>query len=149
LLDILTQLVGDTELRRRIRRQAHQYIRANRTHAKAASDRYSFYAHLIDSRGTLSVTHNAPVAAGYKEIIAEIEPLFLQAMLMHREGRIPEAIEIYTRLAEKVPNFHTLWERMSQACAAIGAREQADSCNERARLLLEQVYSLYNMSVNE
>ena len=146
LLDILTRLVGDAELRRRIRRQAHQYIRANRTHAKAAADRYSFYAHLIDSLGTMPVTDNAPVAAGYKEMIADIEPLFLQAMLMHRESRIPEAIEIYTRLAEQVPNFHMLWERMSQAFTDIGAREQADLCNERARLLLEQVYSQYDMS---
>jgi len=145
MLDTLTRLMEDAELRRRIRRQAHQYIRTNRTHAKAAADRFSFYAQLVDSQGSLSATDNAIVAAGYKEIIADIEPSFVQAMLMHREGRIPEAIQIYTRLAEQAPDFYLLWERMGQACTAIGAREQADSCNERAHLLLEQDYSRHSM----
>ena len=148
MLDILTRLAGDAELRRRIRRQAHQYIRANRTHAKAAADRYSFYAQLIDSQGSLSSTGNTTIAAGYKEIISDIEPSFVQAMLMHREGRISEAIQIYTHLAERAPDFYLLWERMSQACTAIGAREQADSCNERAHLLLEQDYSRHGMNAN-
>ena len=148
MLNILTRLVEDAELRRRIRRQAHQYIRSHRTHAKAAEDRYSFYAQLIDSRGTLSSKDDATAAAGYKEIIADIEAPCLQAMLLHREGRIPEAIQIYTRLVEQAPDFYMLWERMSQACAAIGAREQANSCNTRARLLLEQDYSRHGMNAN-
>lgn len=145
MLGILTRLVEDTELARQIRRQAHQYIRANRTHARAAEDRFSFYAQLIDSQGILSATDNAKVTVGYREIIADIEPAFVQAMLMHREGRIPEAIQIYTRLAEQETDFYLLWERMGQACSALGARGQADSCNERARLLLEQEYSRLGM----
>ncbi|MGB5299193.1 MAG: hypothetical protein WBN48_10740, partial [Thiogranum sp.] len=48
----------------------------------------------------------------------------------------------------RAPDFYLLWERMSQACTAIGAREQADSCNERAHLLLEQDYSRHGMNAN-
>jgi len=146
--DILTRLVEDAELRKRIRGQAHQYIRANRTHDRAAADRFSFYAQLIESQGTLSAADSVTVEVGYREIIADIEPEFVHAMLMHREGRIPEAIQIYTRLLEQAENFHLLWERMGQACSALGASEQAASCNEHAHLLLEQDYSRHGMTVN-
>ena len=148
MLGTLTRLVEDAELRRRIRRQAHQYIHAHRTHAKAAEGRLSFYAQLVDSRGTASSTDSVIEAAGYREIIANIEPQFVQAMLMHRQGRIAEAIQIYTRLVEQVPDFYLLWERMGQACTAMGASEQADSCNVRTRLLLEQDYSRHGMTAD-
>ncbi|MGB5338148.1 MAG: glycosyltransferase [Gammaproteobacteria bacterium] len=141
MLDILTRLIESAELRKRIRRQAHQYIRANRTHARAAADRLSFYTQLMNLQGSLAATDSATESAGYREIIADIEPAFVQAMLMHRAGRAPEAIRIYTRLVEKTPDFYLLWERMSQACTAIGAGEQAASCNARASALLAQEYA--------
>ncbi len=145
---ILTRLIENAELRKRIRRQAHQYIRANRTHARAAADRFSFYTQLIESQETPSATNTETVAAEYREIISDIEPSFVQAMLMHRYCRVSAATEIYTRLAEQAEDFYLLWERMGQACSALGASAQAASCNERARRLLEQEYSRHGMSVD-
>jgi len=52
-------------------------------------------------------------------------------------GNEGEILDILTRLIEQAPDFYLLRDRLSQACTGIGARKQADSCNERASLQLE------------
>jgi hypothetical protein len=124
---ILSRLVEDTELRRRISHQVHQHVRTRRTYAKAEANRLAFYTKLVNSRGSYRCADDIAPATGYKEIVADIEPALVQAMLMHRDSRINEAIQIYARLLQLAPDFYLLWERMGQACVAIGAKDQANT----------------------
>ena len=148
LLEILTRLVRDGGLRNRIRRQAHQYLRTSRTHAAAAQERLDFYTRLLASGKHDRASARVTASPGYRELIDDIEPAFTQAMLMHREGKAAEAIAIYTRLAEKAPAFHLLWERMGQACTLLGATAQAESCRQRARFLLEEDYARCGLAMS-
>jgi hypothetical protein len=61
VLDILTPLVENPDLRKRVRRKAHQKIHANRTRAGATADRFLWYAHMVDSQEYLSSAGDAAI----------------------------------------------------------------------------------------
>ncbi|HHJ12900.1 MAG TPA: hypothetical protein ENJ79_00775, partial [Gammaproteobacteria bacterium] len=140
---ILDRLTQEPALRQRIRQQALDYLRRERTHAAAAGERLAFYQERLERTGDISLAtcmeHRSP---GYTECIDPIETELLQAMLLHRDGQPGPALECYTRLAEREPAFHLLWERMGQACAALGAAEQAAECRLRAQSLLARSLSI-------
>jgi len=138
LLSTLDQVVSDLKLRKRVRQQAHDYLSAERTHKHASKDRLEFYSSLFQVHPESSIRTSSliPRKTGCNEMIHPIEADFLNAMFLHRQGLLDQAVKIYISLLQRKPGFYLIWELMHDIFVPLGMSEQAEFCLRKARELL-------------
>jgi len=134
LLKTLDQLIHNHQLRNTIRESAYQYLCNYRTHEYAATTRLKFYTSLSQKH------HNSSNPKPFKEIIHPIEASLLQAMLLHRNNQLPEALDIYMHLLEAAPEFHIIWQRLRDLYHQTNCTEQATICNTEINRILDATF---------
>lgn len=133
LLTTLNTLLDEPALRQKIRRQAYKHIANQRTHRSNALTRYQFYLECAGSEPPPPAS--ATSVHEYHELVHPIEARLLQALNLHQQGALHQALAIYTEVIQSAPAFHLIWQRLGQLLIAMGNEADGKACLATARQL--------------
>jgi len=123
----LDKAFDDAELRGRISLAAYEHVRRERTHAGAAVTRLNCYRELFPPEQRVAEAAGQIQSEGgaLRTLTDPIEPVLLQATLLHGRGALDQALNHYLQAIEARPDFYLPWHRGGLVAKALGSSQDA------------------------
>jgi len=126
----------ESETWSRLRRNAYEYLRRERTHEADALNRFEFYRSLCsDSDGSWTQQ-----AQGFVDAVDPLEAPLYDAMAKHAAGELQAAMQGYMAAMEGSPGFYLPWLQLAQLMRQLGSSSDAELCEQTARELLQKIF---------
>ena len=116
LVEILTRLVNDTDLRNRVGHSAHAYVKRYRMETNHAERRLALYASLLGKDAETSeppreipFAHFSNAAEYYEVSRSDAEILILEGIRLDATGSYEDAVRTYLRATEAFPDYSLPW----------------------------------------